>query len=173
MKSFNQVRAKIPIAKLVLFGRLKNLNSATIPQRKNFENFSYETIEKLNIYENFSQVYVISCLRKIQNGKSAGHEDVFPEFLKYAHEYLNTLITRFFKEILEVGLNRMTALFPCIAPFIRSQVRKIQIFTGVSSLPDACVRFSLLLSLKTFKRVGKHSASRTRTGWIQEKCELL
>ena len=164
MKSFNQERAKIPIAKIVIFGLLKNLNSATIPQRKNFENFSCETIEKLNIYENFSHVYVISCLRKIQNGKSAGHDDVFPEFLKYAQEYLITLITRFFKKILGVGLYRMTALFPCIAPFIRSQVGKIQIFTGASSLPDACVRFSLLLSLKTFKKNGKHTASRRRTG---------
>ena len=44
------------------------------------------------------------CLEKIRNGKSAGHDDVFSEFLKYAHEKVITLLTRFFNKISESGV---------------------------------------------------------------------
>ena len=45
-KSFNQEQRQIPMAKYVLFDRFKNLESATSPDRNNYENFSCETIEK-------------------------------------------------------------------------------------------------------------------------------
>ena len=47
---------------------------------------------------------VTACLKKMRNGKSAGHDDVLPEFLKYAHEKVITLLTRFFNKILESGV---------------------------------------------------------------------
>ena len=98
LKSFNQEQGKIPIAKSVLFEHFKNVKRATSPHRKNHENFSCETTDNLNLIENFSPEEVISCLRKIQNGKSAGDDDVFPEFRKYAYEYVITLITFFQKD---------------------------------------------------------------------------
>ena len=69
-------------AKSVLFKHFKNLNSATSPDPSNHENFSCETIDNLNHNQAFSLEKVISCQRKIQNGKSTGHDDVLLDFLK-------------------------------------------------------------------------------------------
>ena len=44
-----------------------------------------------------------ACLKKMWNSKSAGHDDVFPEFLKKVNESLFTLQTRMLSKILESG----------------------------------------------------------------------
>ena len=104
MKSFNQDHGKIPIPKSDLFDHFKTLNSATSPRHSNHEYPSCETIVNPNINKNFSVEEVTACLKKMRNGKSAGHDNVFPEFLKYAHEKVMTLLTRFFNKILESGV---------------------------------------------------------------------
>ena len=86
LESFDQEQGKLPIAESVLFEHFKNLKSATSPHRNKHEKFLSETTDNLTFIENFSLEEAISCPRKIKNGKSAGHDDVFPEFLKYPHE---------------------------------------------------------------------------------------
>ena len=57
-----------------------------------------------NIDENVSVEKVTACLKKMRNGTSQGHDGVFPELLKYAHEKVITLLPRFFNKILESGV---------------------------------------------------------------------
>ena len=80
LKSFNQDQGKKPIAKSVLFDHFKTLNSPTSPHHSNHGYPPCETIVNPNTIENCSVEEVTACLKKMQNGKSAGHDDVFSEF---------------------------------------------------------------------------------------------
>ena len=83
LKNCNQVHGKISISKSVLF---ETLNRARSPHHGNHEYLSCETIGNPNNNKNSSVEEVTACLMKLRNGKSAGLDDVFPEFLKFAHE---------------------------------------------------------------------------------------
>ena len=47
---------------------------------------------------------VRSCTKKIKNGKSAGLDDIYPEFIKYVPDELILMMTTFFNKILDIGM---------------------------------------------------------------------
>ena len=101
VKSFTKSDVNIPIDKTTVFQHFKNLSSAS---NSNIVESHYNVAEVIvNINKSFSVDEICCCLKKIKNGKSAGHDDIFPEFLKYAPEKLVVVITKFFNAILDRG----------------------------------------------------------------------
>ena len=43
-------------------------------------------------------------MKKIKNGKSAGLDGIYPEFIKYVPDELVLMITTFFNKILDIGI---------------------------------------------------------------------
>ena len=56
----------------------------------------------VTIKKSFSAEEICCCLKKIKNGKSGGHDDIFPEF-KYAPEKMVVVITKLLYAILDRG----------------------------------------------------------------------
>ena len=44
------------------------------------------------------------CMKKIKNGKSAGLDDIYPEFIKYFPDELVLMITTFFNKIHDIAI---------------------------------------------------------------------
>ena len=169
LESFDQYHVKIPIAKSVLFDHFKTLNGATSPHHNSHEYPSCETIVNPNINENFSVDEVTTCLKKMRNGKSAGHDDVFPEFLKYAHEKVITLLTRFFNKIF-VSDDWALSIF---RPLYRKGDKKDpNNYRGISLASCLCKLFTFLIT----ERIGKELENKQILGQEQagfRKNELL
>ena len=71
----------MPIANSLLLDLFKTLNSATSPRHSSHEYPPCETTVNPIINKNFSVEEVAACLKKMRNGKSTGHDDVFQSFL--------------------------------------------------------------------------------------------
>ena len=114
----------IPIDKTTVFQHFKNLSSAS---NSNIDESHYNVAEvNVTINKSFSVDEICCCLKKIKNGKSAGHDDIFPEFLKYAPEKLVVLITKFFNamQFLIEGKCPMIGHFQCTAQSIEKVIEK-------------------------------------------------
>ena len=102
----NLVRSEdeIPIKKSVFFEHFKSLNSASNASQFNSATGADSNNEHNDdINKMFTELEVQNCLRKIKNGKSAGLDNVFPEFIKYIPDSLTKIITLFFNKILDTG----------------------------------------------------------------------
>ena len=100
-----------------------------------------------NINKNFSVEEVTACLKKMRNGKSAGHDDVFSEFLKYAHEKVITLPTRFFNKILKSGVVPDDWALPIHRPLYKKGDKKDpNNYRGISLASCLCKLFTSLIT---------------------------
>ena len=89
-----------PIEKSKLYDHYKYLNKAReAPQV--FVNINDDNVD-LNVPITESEV--CSCMKKIKNGKSAGLDDIYPEFNKYVPDELVLMVTTFFNKILDLGI---------------------------------------------------------------------
>ena len=101
LKSFTKSDVNISIYMTIVIQHFKILSSAS---NQNIVRSHYNNVAEVNVNVNnsFSVDEVCCCLKKM-NGKSAGHDDIFPEFLKYTPEKLVVVITKFFNVILDRG----------------------------------------------------------------------
>ena len=87
----------------IFLEHFKKLNSVSTPSHNDC-NISYEVIDNSNLNKTISLDEVKCSLKKIRNRESAGHDDVFPEFLKYANDAIVNLPTFFFNKVLVSGV---------------------------------------------------------------------
>ena len=90
----------IPIGKSKLYDHFKYLNNA-LEAPQVFVNMNDDN-DDLNVPITESEVRF--CMKKIKNGKSAGLDDIYPEFIKYVPDELVLMITTFFNNILDIGI---------------------------------------------------------------------
>ena len=156
MKIFIQDHGKIPIAKSVLFDHFKTLHSATSSHHSNHEYSPCETIVNFNIIKSYSVEEVTACLKKMQNGKSTGHDDVFPDFFMYAHENVTTLPPRFFKKILESDFVPQGWALSIYRPFCEKGDKKDQNNSrGISLASCLCKLVNSLITGRIEKELEK------------------
>ena len=152
LKSFNQDNGKIPVAKSVIFDYFKTLNTAASPHHSIQDYPSCETIANPKINKNFTVEGVTACLKKLRNGTSAGHDDVFPDFLKYAHEKVITLLTRFFNKILESGVVPDDWALSIYRPLYKQGDKKDN-YRGISFASCLCKPFTSLITERIEKEL--------------------
>ena len=83
---------KIPIEKSKLYDHFKYLNNAFAAPHVFVNRIDDNDDLKVPILESEERF----CMKKIENGKSAGLDDIYPEFIKYVPEELVLMITTFF-----------------------------------------------------------------------------
>ena len=165
LESFNQ-DGKLPIAKPVLFDHFKILNSTTSLHHSNHEYPSCETIVNPSINKTFSVEELTACLKKMRNSKSDGHDDVFPECLKHAHENMITLLTRFFIKILERGVAPGDGAISIYRPLYKKGDKKDQNnYRGISLDSCLCELFTSFFTIRTEIEL-ENTDFRTRANWF-------
>ena len=90
----------MPIEKSKLYDHFKYLNNA-LEAPQDFVNIN-DVNDDLNVPITESEVR--SCMKKIKNGKSAGLDGIYPEFIKYVPDELVLMITTFFNKVLDIGI---------------------------------------------------------------------
>ena len=159
LKSFTKSDVNIPIDKTTVFQHFKNLSSAS---NSNINESHYNDVAEVNVTINksFSVDEICCCLKKIKNGKSAGH-DIFPEFLKYAPEKLVVVITKFFNAILDRREVPDDWELSVYCPIFKKVDRKdINNYRGISLANCLCKLFTSLLA----ERMQKDLESRQALG---------
>ena len=90
---------KIPIKRSELFEHFKNLNDAS--KCSNIYVNINDNNEELNV--SITEDEIRLCINKIECGKSAGLDDVYPDFIKCASDELILIKTTFFNKMLDIG----------------------------------------------------------------------
>ena len=146
LKSFTKSDVNIPIDKTTVFQHFKDLSSASNPNMPESHYFDAVEVNE-NINYSFSIDEIKRCLKKIKNGKSAGHDDIFPEFLKYAPEKLIVVITKFFNAILERGEVPDDWALSVYCPIFKKGDRKdVNNYRGISLANCLCKLFTSLIT---------------------------
>ena len=91
-----------------------------------------------------------ACLQKMRNSNLAGHDDVFPEILKYAPKSVNIMLTGYFEKIIESGLVPDVWAFAIGRAVYKKGEKKFQIVIELLPLPAYCV-CKLFISVITEK----------------------
>ena len=96
-KKLDRKDERIPIEIMKMYNHFKSLNSTNVcSQIRHSDNYVNDELNKA-----FTENEVIKCMKKMKNGKSAGLDNVYPEFIKYISDSLIKVITKFFNRILE------------------------------------------------------------------------
>ena len=139
----------------------KNLNSVSTPSHNDC-NIPYEVIDKSNLNKMISLDEVKCSSKKIRNGKSAGHEDVFPEFPKIANQAIVNLLTLFFNKFLESGVVRDNWSFSVFS--IKRDRRNPNNYRGISLTRCLCKVFTSFVAdgiqsdLENIQLIGREPA---------------
>ena len=158
LKTFTKSDVNIPIDKTTVFQHFKNLSSAS---NSNIVENHYDDVAEVNvtIIETFSVDEYCCCLKTIKNGKSAGHDDIFPEFLKYAPEKLVVAMTKIFNAILDRGKVPNDWALSVYCPIFKKSDRKdINNYRGISFANCVCKLFTSLLAERMQKDLESRQA---------------
>ena len=96
-KKLDSKDKRIPIELTKMYNHFKNLNSTNVCSQTFHSDINVN--DELN--KAFTENEVTKCIKKIKNGKSAGLDNIYPEFIKYIPDSLINVITKFFNRILE------------------------------------------------------------------------
>ena len=139
-KTFVRKENHIPVEKSDLFEHFKNLNDASKCSNIYDNNDNEDNNEELDVP--FTEHGKRSCINKIKCGKSAGLDDVYPEFINCASDELILIITTFFNKIFEIGEvpdDWATSLYQ---PLFKKGKKLTLTTTGVYLLLAVCVNSS-------------------------------
>ena len=169
LKSFTKSDVNIPIDKTTVFQHFKNLSSTS---NSNIVESHYNDVAEVNVTINksFSVDEICCCLKKkTKNGKSAGHDDIFPEFLKYAPQKLVVVITKFFNAILDRGGVPDDCALSVYCPIFKKGDRKdINNYRGISLANCLCKLFTSLLAERMQKDLESRQALRIEQAGFRE-----
>ena len=86
------------------FEHFKKLNSHESTNETDIGSQSESTTPNEGLNEPFCFEEIKKCINKLKCGKSAGLDNIFPEFLKYAPDPLLYTLVEFLNKILEAGV---------------------------------------------------------------------
>ena len=145
----------IPVNKSKLYDHFKCLNNA-LEAPQNLVNLNDDD-DDLNVPITESEVR--SCMKKVKNGKSAGLDDIYPEFIKYVPEELVLMITTFFNKIPDIGIvpdDWATSIYQPI--FKKGEKMDPNNYRGISLASCVCKLFASVLTERIQKDLEKRGA---------------
>ena len=96
--------------------------------------------DDLNVTITESEVRL--CMKKIKNGKSAGIDEIYPEFVKYVPDELILKITTFFNKILDIGIAPDDCATSIYQPIFKKEENGPQQLPGISIASCFCKFFT-------------------------------
>ena len=94
MQRHSRKQSKNPFEKSKLYDHFEHLNNISENQQN-----SLTTNDNLNVTTTEQEGPL--CMKKNKNGKSAGLDDVYPEFIRFVPDELLLMITTFFNKVLD------------------------------------------------------------------------
>ena len=162
-------KEKIPIEKSELFEYFKNLNDAS--KCSNIYVNINDNNEELNVPSTEDEIRL--CINKIKCGKSAGLDDVYPEFIKCASDELILIITTFFNKMFDIGDvpdDWATSIYQPI--FKKGEKTNPNNYRGISLTSCLCKLFTSVLIERIRKDLEKRNVLgieqagfRNKMGW--------
>ena len=99
---------------------------------------------------------VRSCMKKIKNGKLAGLDDIYPEFMKYVPDELVLMITTFFNKIHDIGIVPDDWAISIYQPiFKKGEKMNANDHRGISLASCVCTLFTSVLTERIQKDLEK------------------
>ena len=126
-----------------MYNHFKSLNSTNVcSQICHLDNNVNDELNKA-----FTENEVIKCMKKMKNGKSAGLDNIYPEFIKYIPDSLIKVITKFFNRILETtGVPDEWAISIYQPVFKKGNRINPNNYRGISLSSCLCKLFTALLT---------------------------
>ena len=151
LKSMTRSENTLGASAEAFFEHFKKLNSRESTNETDIGSQSESTTPNEGLNEPFCFEEIKKCINKLKCGKSAGLDNIFPEFLKYAPDTLLYTLVEFLNKILEAGVvpDKWAISYYCPI-FKKGNVKDPSNYRGISIASCLCKLFTALLAERIF-----------------------